>query len=204
MDIALKMNMPSYFMTHAALAMAYGQLGERDAAARALRELLAQKPDFDAREAYGRLLDSGELLDHSFEGLRKAGLAVEPDSASGSPAPATVPRQGDKHAIVVLPFVSRSPDADNEYFSDGLTEEISTDLAAIKALRVISRTSALHFKGTTKDIATIGRELGVQLVLEGSVRKAGASLRITARLVDAHTDEQLWADKYSGTMDEIF
>lgn len=85
-DIALKMNMPSYFMTHAALAMAYGQLGERDAATRALRELLAQKPDFDAREAYGRWIDPGELIDHVLDGLRKAGLAVEPASASGSPA----------------------------------------------------------------------------------------------------------------------
>ncbi len=110
----------------------------------------------------------------------------------------------EKRAVVVLPFVNQSPDADNEYFSDGLTEEISTDLARIKSLRVVSRTSALRFKGTTKDIATIGRELGVQFILEGSVRKAGASLRITARLVDAHTDEQLWAEKYSGTMDDIF
>ena len=118
--------------------------------------------------------------------------------------PTAEPRKSDKHTIVVLPFVNQSPDADNEFFSDGLTEEISTDLAAIKSLRVISRTSALHFKGTTKDIATIGRELGVQFVLEGSVRKAGASLRITARLVDAHTDEQLWAQKHSGTMNDIF
>ncbi len=118
--------------------------------------------------------------------------------------PVVVPHKSDKRAVVVLPFVNQSPDADNEFFSDGLTEEISTDLARIKSLRVVSRMSALRFKGTTKDIATIGRELGVQFVLEGSVRKAGASLRITARLVDAHTDEQLWAQKFSGTMDDIF
>ena len=119
-------------------------------------------------------------------------------------APVVVRHKSDRRAVVVLPFVNQSPDADNEFFSDGLTEEISTDLARIKSLRVISRSSALRFKGTGKDIPTIGRELGVQFVLEGSVRKAGASLRITARLVDAVSDEQLWADKYSGTMDDVF
>ena len=110
----------------------------------------------------------------------------------------------DRRGIVVLPFANHSPDADNEYFSDGLTEEIISDLAAIKSLQVISRTSAMQLKGTTKDVRTIGRELGVRYVLEGSVRKAGNSLRITAQLIDATSDSQLWGDKYSGTMDDVF
>ena len=93
-------------------------------------------------------------------------------------APVVVHHKSDQCAVVVLPFVNQSPGADHEFFSDGLTEEISTDLARIKSLRVISRMSALRFKGTTKDIATIGRELGVQCALESTVRKAGASLRI--------------------------
>ena len=115
----------------------------------------------------------------------------------------TAPRD-DRRAIVVLPFANQSPDADNEYFSDGLTEEIISDLAGIKSLSVISRTSSMQLKGTAKDIRTIGRELGVRYVLEGSVRKAGNSLRITSRLIDASSDAQLWGEKYSGTIDDVF
>ena len=107
-------------------------------------------------------------------------------------------------SIAVLPFTNLSADPDNEYFSDGLTEELITDLSGVKALHVISRTSSLQLKGTTKDIREIGRTLGVRYALTGSARKAGNALRITAQLVDTTTDEQLWAEKYSGTMDDVF
>ncbi|MBI3981391.1 MAG: protein kinase [Gemmatimonadetes bacterium] len=107
-------------------------------------------------------------------------------------------------SIVVLPFTSLSPDPENEYFADGLTEEIITDLSKIQALRVISRTSAMKLKGTDKDLRAIGGELGVQYALEGSVRRAGNSLRVSAQLVDAGTDAHLWAEKYSGTLDDVF
>jgi serine/threonine protein kinase/Flp pilus assembly protein TadD len=110
----------------------------------------------------------------------------------------------DKRSIVVLPFANLSPDAANEYLGDGLTEEIITDLSKVRALHVISRTSAMQLKGAKKDARTIGRELGVQYVIDGSVRKAGNSLRITAQLIDAATDSPLWSDKYSGTMDDVF
>ena len=109
-----------------------------------------------------------------------------------------------RRGIVVLPFANHSPDPENEYFSDGLTEELISDLAGIKSLQVISRTSAMQLKGTTKDVRTIGRELGVRYVLEGSVRRAGSSLRITAQLIDAATDAQVWGDKYGGTIDDVF
>ncbi len=107
-------------------------------------------------------------------------------------------------SIVVLPFDDMSPQKDNEYFSDGLTEEIISDLSKIQSLRVISRTSAMMLKGTKKSMKTIGHELDVKYVLEGSVRKAGNKLRITAQLIDASSDAHLWADKYSGTLDDVF
>jgi len=97
-----------------------------------------------------------------------------------------------------------SPDPDQEYFSDGLTEEIITDLSKIHTLRVISRTSAMRLKGTEKDIKKIGKELNVGYVLEGSVRKAGNNIRITAQLIDATSDSHIWAEKYSGTLEDVF
>ena len=111
---------------------------------------------------------------------------------------------GDRKSIVVLPFDNMSPDPGDAYFADGLTEEIISTLSHLRSLRVISRSSAMVFKGTQKDVRTIGRELGVQYVLEGSVRKAGDDLRITAQLIDAAADEHLWAEKYDGVLEDVF
>jgi len=107
-------------------------------------------------------------------------------------------------SIIVLPFENLSPDLDQEYFSDGLTEEIITDLSHIHDLLVISRSSAMTFKGTKKTIPEIAQAVKVRYVLEGSVRKASNNLRITAQLIDSTTDTHLWAEKYSGTLDDVF
>ena len=124
--------------------------------------------------------------------------------SSGSMRRADVAPVRDRRSIVVLPFANLSPDTSNDYLGDGLTEEIIADLSKVRALSVISRTSSMQLKGAKKDARTLNRELGVQYVLDGSVRKAGSGLRITAQLIDAAGDTQLWSDKYSGTMDDVF
>jgi TolB-like protein len=123
-----------------------------------------------------------------------------PDSAQ----PIEFQESKSRKSIVVLPFDSMSPDPNDAYFSDGLTEEIITNLSHIRSLRVISRSSAMVLKSTQKDVRTIGQELDVQYVLEGSVRRSGDDLRITAQLIDARTDEHLWAERYEGTMEDVF
>ena len=110
----------------------------------------------------------------------------------------------DEKSIVVLPFENLSPDPDQAFFADGLTEEVISDLSAVRALRVISRSSAMTFKGSAKKVSEIAGELNVRYVLEGSVRRAGDNLRITAQLIDAANDTHLWAGKFPGTVEDVF
>ncbi len=116
--------------------------------------------------------------------------------------PITFPKV--KKSIVVLPFENLSPDPDQEFFCDGMTEEIISDLSKIQTLKVISRSSAMTLKGTKKKIREIAEDVKVQYVLEGSVRKAGDNLRITTQLIEASNDAHLWAEKYVGTLENIF
>ena len=106
--------------------------------------------------------------------------------------------------IAVLPFVNMSSSQDDEYFADGLTEELIAELAGVKGLSVISRTSVMHYKKSNKKILEIGKELSVGTVLEGSVRKAGNKIRITAQLIDSTNDDHLWADRFDRELSDIF
>jgi len=141
-----------------------------------------------------------------FHSAHDLALSLEAISGAGSgvSAPAPVPAARTDKGIVVLPFRNMSVDAGDELFADGLTEEIISDLSKIHDLRVISRTSAMQLKGRQGNLPSLVRELNVQYVLEGSVRRAGDRLRITAQLVDASSDTQLWSEKYSGTMEDVF
>ena len=107
-------------------------------------------------------------------------------------------------SIAVLPFANRSADANDEYFSDGLADELLNVLAKIKGLRVTARTSSFHFKGKDTTIAEIGRTLGVATVLEGSVRKAGNRIRVAVQLVRVEDSSHLWSESYDRTLDDIF
>ena len=106
--------------------------------------------------------------------------------------------------IAVLPFTNMSGDPQDEYFSDGMTEDILTQLSKIAGIKVISRTSVMRYKGTTKTIRDIGNELHAGVILEGSVRRAGDQVRITAQLIDANTDEHVWAENYDKEFKQIF
>ncbi|UCC84120.1 MAG: tetratricopeptide repeat protein [Gemmatimonadota bacterium] len=141
------------------------------------------------------------LFDITPEGVKRTG----PEKARQvGERPAALPGVAGQRSIVVLPFDNLSPDPGDTYFADGLTEEIITDASCCGLLRVVSRNSAVALKGKLKDTRTIAEELDVQYVLEGSVRKAGDDLRITAQLIDARADEHIWAEKYSGTLQDVF
>jgi serine/threonine protein kinase/Tfp pilus assembly protein PilF len=122
-----------------------------------------------------------------------------PEHTVGTPA-----QPADARSIAVLAFVNMSDDAGNEYFSDGISEELLNLLAKIPELRVISRSSAFSFKGRNLEIPEIARRLNVAHILEGSVRKAGNQVRITAQLIDARSDSHLWSETYDRTLDDIF
>ena len=110
----------------------------------------------------------------------------------------------DKPSIVVPPFQNISGDPEQEYFADGMVEEIITGLSRIKWLFVIARNSSFVYKGKPVDVKQVGRELGVRYVLEGSVRKARGRIRIAGQLIEAETGTHLWADKFDGALDDVF
>ena len=110
----------------------------------------------------------------------------------------------DKPSLAVLPFQNMSGDPEQEYFADGIVEEITTAISRFPWLSVIARNSSFTYKGKAVDVRQVARELGVRYVLEGSVRKAGNRVRITGQLIDAATGAHLWADRFDGSLDDIF
>src|SRR6516164_1692432 len=133
-------------------------------------------------------------------------LSTEPGPSKPVVGTATGPSLAlpDKPSIAVLPFQNMSGDAEQEYFADGMVEEIITALSRIRWLFVIARNSSFTYKGHAINVKQVGRELGVRYVLEGSVRKAGGRVRITAQLIEAKTLAHLWADRFDGSLEDVF
>jgi len=129
---------------------------------------------------------------------------IETELKSNALAPEKKVKLPEKPSIAVLPFTNMSKDTEQEYFSDGITEDLITDLSKISALFVIARNSVFTYKGKPVKVEEVGRELGVRYILEGSVRKAGDKVRITAQLVDATTGGHLWAERYDRNLQDIF
>ncbi|UCF79202.1 MAG: protein kinase [Candidatus Eiseniibacteriota bacterium] len=113
-------------------------------------------------------------------------------------------READRKVMAVLPFHNISPEGEGDYFSDGLTEELIMNLSRLKELRIVSRTTSMQYKATSKSIKTIGRELDARYILEGSVRRFRDDLRITAQLIDVRSDTPLWAETFNGTLADVF
>src|SRR6516165_813871 len=139
--------------------------------------------------------------------LRSLSAVIERQRAAklARPAATSAPAAGaSRVAICVLPFANMSGDQEQEYFSDGITEDIITDLSKVSALSVVSRNSAFMYKGKNVDVTKVAQELKVGHVLEGSVRKAGGRVRITAQLVDGSTNDHVWAERYDRDLNDIF
>jgi adenylate cyclase len=129
---------------------------------------------------------------------------TQPDFLSYLPSEEPIKKTVDENSIAVLPFTNMSSDEQQEYFSDGLTDDIITQLSKIRSFKVISRTSVMQYKKTPKTIKEIGQELGVAMLLEGSVQRSGDNVRITAQLISADKDQHLWADSFDRPVNDIF
>ncbi|MBL8696778.1 MAG: adenylate/guanylate cyclase domain-containing protein [Alphaproteobacteria bacterium] len=155
------------------------------------------------------------ILDLAFEDMGEAqvkniarpvrSFALRSRSGSGaSTAPAPLGKVAEVASIAVLPFANMSNDPEQDYFADGMVEDILTALSRFRSLKVIARNSTFAYKGRAVDVRQVARELGVRYVLEGSVRKAGARLRITGQLIDATSGAHLWADRFDGALEDVF
>ena len=220
LEVVRTINMPTYFYYHAVMASVCGQLGRMDEAQKAIKELLKIKPDFPltAREELGKWLVSS-YVEQIIDGLRKAGMEM-PEPGAVPRVPAAEQPKPEAHAserssgstrvaaegsgstqalaqslwVAVLPFRSPKGDAELEALADGLTEDVTTGMSSFPYLQVVAHSSAIAYKGRTADVRTLARELDARFVVEGSVRKRGRALRVSAELLDAATGGQLWAE----------
>ena len=221
LEIAQQINLPDYFATHYAMAIAHAQLGHLEAAKVSIGECLRLWPDFEVGILEGHLekwmYPQPDLIEHIAEGLVLAGLQVRPDPperAAVAPAEASTSTAGlgtgtetgeqAGVAIAVLPFSDMSTAHDQEYLCEGMAEEIMNALVSVPGIRVASRTSAFRASREGKELSEIGQALSVGHVLEGSVRAAGDRLRVTAQLTDVESGFQLWSERFDRQAVDVF
>jgi adenylate cyclase len=187
----------SFLMVQVGLASSYSLAGYEGEARATIQELLKKDPELSIKSVRAlfkrRPYKDESVYDYLIEALRKAGLPEKP--------PLQLP---EKPSIAVLPFTNISGDPEQEYFADGMADDLITDLSKISGLFVIARNSTFVYKGKAVKIQEVGRELGVQYVLEGSVRKAGDRVRINAQLIEAATGHHIWANRFDRDLEDVF
>src|SRR5438046_204599 len=214
LECANRVDVPGLFWPYLVMASACGHLGRHSEAAAAVRDLLALDPEFaaHARSNVGTCHLARGLMDPILEGLRKAGLAIPENGSSDTPRrnetttakanraksgmDAEAARTDEGFWVAVLPFKYSGSNADLTSLAEGLTEDIVTGLARFSYLKVIARSSTGRYANESVDIRSAGKELGVRYVMEGSLRQAGAKLRLAVQLVDAVSGAHLWAENY--------
>jgi adenylate cyclase len=157
------------------------------------------------RQVRGKVdAEFADIGEQNLKNIARSVRVYRAGAASAPAAPAAALPLPDKPSIAVLTFANMSGDPEQEYFADGMVEEIITALSRIRWLFVIARNSSFTYKGQAIDVKRVGRELGVRYVLEGSVRKGGNRVRITAQLIDALSGTHLWADCFDGSLEDVF
>ncbi len=185
---------PDSIVSHLILTSTYAYAGREEEAKAAAKEILRINPKFSIEQFMRASPQRDAAARERFaQALKNAGLPEKP--------PLALP---DKPSIAVLPFVNMSGDPEQEYFSDGITEDIITNLSKVSGILVISRNSSFLYKGKNAKIQEVSRDLGVRYVLEGSVRRGGDRVRITAQLIDGKTEHHVWADNYDRELKDIF
>ncbi|UCF09315.1 MAG: tetratricopeptide repeat protein [Candidatus Bipolaricaulota bacterium] len=207
-----------YISALTGLAEAYAHAGDRHRAVMACRTAFDLRPSRELvlqqlmryHHAAGERSEALRVYERGVEALKRD-LDVEPSSETVAlrervmaEAAPEVEVARDRTRIAVLPLVNQSPDPEDEYFADGMTEELIYSLSKVRDLKVIAQTSSLAYKQTKKTVAEIGRELSIGSLIEGSVRKAGETLRITIQLIDVGSEEHLWAERYDREFRDVF
>jgi TolB-like protein/Tfp pilus assembly protein PilF len=202
-----RVNMPGLLWQPLVVASVSGLLGRRAEAAAAAEELLKLDKDFGqhAWEYIECWNYASGLMDRILDGLAKAGMQIlRPGEALHAAEIKSSSEAIQEKSIAVLPFANLSADPDQDYFSDGLAEEIINLLAQMAALKVIARTSSFAFRGKEQDVREIAKALNVTHILEGSVRRSGSRVRVTAQLIDAADGSHLWSERYDRELNDIF